>query len=153
MNGENTMLEAEMKILNERLESLNVNLEVFNKNIEALLKQTPAPVAEEAPTEEQAVDEKPAPIKKRATKKKVEEPVEPETTEEPESDVDQAETVSIDDLQRFVLGVVREKRHLRDKIKDLVQEITGAKFMGDVPADKAGELKAAIEKLVGEENE
>lgn len=146
------MLEAEMKILNERLDNLNMNLEVFNKNIEALLKQTPASVTDEAPAEE-VVEDTPEPKKKRATKKKVEKPAEPETVEEPETNVDQGETVSIDDLQRFVLGIVREKRHLRDKIKDLVQEITGAKFMGDVPAEKAGELKAAIEKLAGGSDE
>ena len=138
------MLEAEIKTLNEQLLKVNDNLEIFNETIQKLFDRLP--LQSEGATayaKEKAMCAEPdtpasAP-KKRATKKKAE-PAEDSPTE----------TVSIDDLQRFVLNLVREKRHLRDKIKDLVQEITGAKFMHDVPVDKAGELKAAIEKLAKE---
>lgn len=57
--------------------------------------------------------------------------------------------VSVEDLQRYCLQTIRNDRSLKDPIKKLVQDMTGAKFMEDVPADKAGELKAAIEALVG----
>lgn len=156
------MLETKLETLNEQLSNLNANIETLNLNLENLFKQSaPAPdlseneyakakakVAEPDPVED-VLAEEPAP-KKRASKKKAEAPVEApveEPTEEATVEEPTEEAVSIDDLQRFVLNLVREKRHLRDKIKDLVQEITGAKFMHDVPANKAGELKAAIEEL------
>lgn len=156
------MLETKIETLTKAIADLNVNLETLNMNLENLFKQsTPAPdlsqneyakakakVAEPDPIEEVPA-EKPAP-KKRASKKKVEAPVEEPTQDESPVEEATKEGVSIDDLQRFVLNLVREKRHLRDKIKDLVQEITGAKFMHDVPADKAGELKRAIENLANE---
>lgn len=160
------MLETKLETLNEQLSNLNSNIETLNLNLENMFKPfTPAPdlsqneyakakakVAEPDPVEDVPAEE-PAP-KKRASKKKaeapVEEPTQDDTSAEEPTEEPTEEAVSIDDLQRFVLNLVREKRHLRDKIKDLVQEITGAKFMHDVPANKAGELKAAIENLANE---
>lgn len=155
------MLETKIETLTKAVADLNVNIETLNMNLENLFaSRTTAPakdlsdneyakqkakVAEPDPVEEPIAEEKPA--KKRASKKKEEPVEEPTKNDAPAEKAASEETVSVDDLQRFVLNVVREKRHLRDQIKDLVQEITGAKFMHDVPADKAGELKTAIEAL------
>lgn len=158
------MLETKIETLTKAVADLNVNIETLNMNLENLFaNRTTAPakdlsenayakakakVAEPDPVEDDAPAEKPAP-KKRDAKKA--EPVEEPTKDDAPVEEPTEETVSTDDLQRFVLNLVREKRHLRDKIKDLVQEITGAKFMHDVPVNKAGDLKAAIEKLASEE--
>lgn len=161
------MLETKLETLTKAIVDLNVNLETLNMNLENMFaNKTTAPAKDlsenayakaKAKVAEPDVVENAPPAKKTRAKKA--EPVE-ESVEEPTQDdapVDAPveapveEIVSIDDLQRFVLNLVREKRHLRDQIKDLVQEITGAKFMHDVPANKAGELKAAIEKLASEQ--
>lgn len=76
-------------------------------------------------------------------------PAEKTEKQETEKVSPQADDVSVEDLQRYCLQVIRNDRSLKDPIKKLVQDMTGAKFMEDVPADKAGELKAAIESLVG----
>lgn len=167
------MLETKIETLTKAIADLNGNIEKLNANFENLFaNKTTAPakdisenayakakakVAEPDPVEEtmtpeqskadhaeqmanldewDALADKPA----KKTRAKKAEPVEAPAEE----------TVSIDDLQRFCLAIVREKRHLRDKIKEVVFEVTGAKFMPDVPPEKAGELKAAIEALVAE---
>ena len=143
------MLETKLETLTKAIADLNINLETLNMNLENLFANKPTAPAKDLSenayakakakvAEPDDVEDAPPAKKTRAKKSEaVEAPAE--------------ETVSIDDLQRFVLNLVREKRHLRDKIKDLVQEVTGAKFMHDVPANKAGELKAAIEKLASEQ--
>lgn len=151
------MLETKLETLTKVIIDLNVNIETLNMNIENLFaNKTTVPAKDlsenayakaKAKVAEPDVVEDTPPAKKTPAKKA--EPVEESIEEAVETPTE--ETVSIDDLQRFVLNLVREKRHLRDQIKDLVQEITGVKFMHDVPTDKAGELKAAIEKLESEQ--
>lgn len=153
------MLETKLETLTKVIVDMNVNLETLNMNLENLFaNKTAAPAKDlsenayakaKAKVAEPDVVEDTPPAKKTRAKKA--EPVEEPTQDDAPVDAPAEETVSIDDLQRFVLNLVREKRHLRDQIKDLVQEITGAKFMHDVPANKAGELKAAIEKLASEQ--
>lgn len=55
-------------------------------------------------------------------------------------------TVRREDLQAMCLGMVREDRSLKTKIKDTLAEY-GANVMADVPEDKLAELKGKLEKL------
>lgn len=132
------MLENEIKALTAAIEKMNVNVEILNLNLESLGY---------AKAKAKAVEPKPKAKAEPKPKPKAKAEPKPKAKAEPKAE---AESVSLDELQRYVLGVVREKRHLKDAIKELVNA-TGAKFMGDVPAEKAGKLKASIEKLVAGE--
>ena len=79
---------------------------------------------------------------------KTEESTEPKPEPKSKSKPEPEPTITSEELQRYVLSIVRDNRYLREPIKCLIRELTGADYISAIPSDKLNEVKVAIDNLV-----
>ncbi|MDX1486600.1 MAG: hypothetical protein R3268_00260 [Acidiferrobacterales bacterium] len=118
-------------MLEQKIQDLTAQVETLTKAVEAL---TGAMQGQVAPSQPQAasepVAEQPAP-----------EP-DPAPSQEATQDGPKRE-----DLQDLCMTIVRSDRSKRGAVKAAIAQFDGAETLKDVPEDKLGELKAALEAL------